>query len=185
MSLLVAPDTQPGRTIDLQEPTRAGASIIGYEEWIESNRFSRSALPRQLPSIIDSSVINARSKGPPSLLRSWNSARAVSTSSSRLASPFLAFLPPSRREMPAQKMWDEDARNESNRAGTAWPVKRSDIFRCRCVIRRKYNLYRVPCTMVTLDTEQKPERQHCGRRMCAICRRIKRDKGNERHDFLS
>ncbi|XP_012284117.1 MKL/myocardin-like protein 2 isoform X2 [Orussus abietinus] len=30
--------------------------------------------------------------------------------------------------------------------------------------------------MVTLDTEQKPERQHCGRRMCAICRRIKRDK---------
>ncbi|KYM79975.1 MKL/myocardin-like protein 1 [Atta colombica] len=32
-------------------------------------------------------------------------------------------------------------------------------------------------TMVTLDTEQKPERQHCGRRMCAICRRIKRDKG--------
>ncbi|EGI66920.1 hypothetical protein G5I_04728 [Acromyrmex echinatior] len=31
--------------------------------------------------------------------------------------------------------------------------------------------------MVTLDTEQKPERQHCGRRMCAICRRIKRDKG--------
>lgn len=31
-------------------------------------------------------------------------------------------------------------------------------------------------TMVTLDTEQKPERQHCGRRMCAICRRIKRDK---------
>ncbi|EZA58951.1 hypothetical protein X777_16910 [Ooceraea biroi] len=37
--------------------------------------------------------------------------------------------------------------------------------------------------MVTLDTEQKPERQHCGRRMCAICRRIKRDKGNERHNF--
>jgi hypothetical protein len=31
--------------------------------------------------------------------------------------------------------------------------------------------------MVTLDTEQKPERQHCGRRMCAICRRVKRDKG--------
>lgn len=32
--------------------------------------------------------------------------------------------------------------------------------------------------MVILDPEQKLERQHCGRRMCAICRRIKRDKGN-------
>ena len=32
--------------------------------------------------------------------------------------------------------------------------------------------------MVTLDTEQKPERQHCERRMCAICKRIKRDRGN-------
>lgn len=33
--------------------------------------------------------------------------------------------------------------------------------------------------MVILDPEQRPERQHCGRRMCAICRRIKRDKGNQ------
>lgn len=39
-------------------------------------------------------------------------------------------------------------------------------------------LARINATMVTLDTEQKPERQHCGRRMCAICRRIRRDKGN-------
>lgn len=39
--------------------------------------------------------------------------------------------------------------------------------------------------MVTLDTEQKPERQHCGRRMCAICRRIKRDKGKCRLHFTT
>lgn len=38
--------------------------------------------------------------------------------------------------------------------------------------------------MVTLDTEQKLERQHCVRRMCAICRRIKRDKGNVPLDFF-
>lgn len=38
--------------------------------------------------------------------------------------------------------------------------------------------------MVTLDTEQKLERQHCVRRMCAICRRIKRDKGNVLLDFF-
>lgn len=39
--------------------------------------------------------------------------------------------------------------------------------------------------MVTLDTEQKSERQHCARRMCAICRRIKRDKGNVPFAILS
>lgn len=38
--------------------------------------------------------------------------------------------------------------------------------------------------MVTLDTEQKPERQHCGRRMCAICRRVKRDKGEYVYRYI-
>lgn len=45
--------------------------------------------------------------------------------------------------------------------------------------RRKWLfIQKYPSIMVTLDTEQKSERQHCARRMCAICRRIKRDKGN-------
>lgn len=52
--------------------------------------------------------------------------------------------------------------------------------------RRKWLfIQKYPSIMVTLDTEQKSERQHCARRMCAICRRIKRDKGNVPFAILS